>query len=97
MIPLRDVIPSRTTPGVTITLIVLNVAIYLLQLLLADQDRDVPDQVRPGAGVFLDAERVHAMFVHGGLAHLGATCCSCGSSATTSRIASATAASSRST
>jgi membrane associated rhomboid family serine protease len=36
MIPLRDVIPSRTTPGVTITLVTLNVLVYLLQLMLTD-------------------------------------------------------------
>jgi len=40
MIPLRDVIPSRTTPGVTITLIVLNVSVYLFQLMLTPDGRD---------------------------------------------------------
>jgi len=72
MIPLRDVIPSRTTPGVTITLIVLNVAIYLLQLLLTDQDRDA---FLIGFGLvpayFSMLNVLTAMFVHGGLAHLG--------------------------
>ncbi len=72
MIPLRDVIPSRTTPGVTITLIVLNVAIYLLQLLLTDQDRDaflIGFGLVPAHFSMLNA--FTAMFVHGGLAHLG--------------------------
>ena len=72
MIPLRDVIPSRTTPGVTITLIVLNVAIYLLQLLLTDQDRDaflIGFGLVPAYFSMLNA--FTAMFVHGGLAHLG--------------------------
>jgi membrane associated rhomboid family serine protease len=72
MIPLRDVIPSRTTPGVTITLIVLNVAMYLLQLLLTDQDRDA---FLIGFGLvpayFSMLNVFTAMFVHGGLAHLG--------------------------
>ena len=72
MIPLRDVIPSRTTPGVTITLIVLNVAIYLLQLLLTDHDRDA---FLIGFGLvpayFSMLNVLTAMFVHGGLAHLG--------------------------
>jgi membrane associated rhomboid family serine protease len=72
MIPLRDVIPSRTTPGVTITLIVLNVVIYLLQLLLTDHDRDA---FLIGFGLvpayFSMLNVLTAMFVHGGLAHLG--------------------------
>ena len=37
MIPLRDVIPSRTTPGVTISLIALNVVVYLFQLMLTER------------------------------------------------------------
>jgi len=72
MIPLRDVIPSRTAPGVTITLIVLNVAMYLLQLLLTDQDRDaflIGFGLVPANFTMLNA--FTAMFVHGGLAHLG--------------------------
>jgi len=72
MIPLRDVIPSRTTPGVTVTLIVLNVVIYLLQLLLTDHDRDA---FLIGFGLvpayFSMLNVLTAMFVHGGLAHLG--------------------------
>ncbi len=36
MIPLRDVIPSRTTPGVTMSIIAINVAVYLFGLLLTD-------------------------------------------------------------
>src|SRR5215213_7682309 len=71
MIPLRDVIPSRTTPGVTITLIVLNVLIYLLGLTLTGEGRDafiyafglVP-------AYFSIINVVTAMFVHGGFAHL---------------------------
>ncbi|HUQ86534.1 MAG TPA: rhomboid family intramembrane serine protease [Vicinamibacterales bacterium] len=72
MIPLRDVIPSRTTPGVTITLIVLNVAVYLLQLLLTDQGQDaflIGFGLVPAYFSLLNA--FTAMFVHGGLAHLG--------------------------
>jgi membrane associated rhomboid family serine protease len=72
MIPLRDVIPSRTTPGVTITLIVLNVVIYLLQLMLSDQGRDaflIGFGLVPAYFSLLNA--FTAMFVHGGLAHLG--------------------------
>ena len=39
MIPLRDVIPSRTTPGVTVSLIAVNVAVYLFQLMLTERSR----------------------------------------------------------
>jgi membrane associated rhomboid family serine protease len=71
MIPLRDVIPSRTTPGVTISLIVVNVVAYLFQLLLTAQGRDsflyafglVP-------AYFSVITMFTSMFVHGGLAHL---------------------------
>ena len=71
MIPLRDVIPSRTTPGVTVTLIVLNVLVYLFQLMLTERANDafimnfglVP-------AYFSLVNVVTAMFVHGGVAHL---------------------------
>ena len=71
MIPLRDVIPSRTTPGVTISLIVVNVVAYLFQLLLTAQGRDsflyafglVP-------AYFSVITMFTSMFVHGGFAHL---------------------------
>jgi rhomboid family protein len=39
MLPLRDVIPSRTFPVVTITLVALNAAAYLHQLSLPDAER----------------------------------------------------------
>ena len=72
MIPLRDVIPSRTTPGVTITLIVLNVFVYLFQLMLSPPGREsflyafglVPEY-------FSLIPVFTSMFVHGGIAHLG--------------------------
>ena len=71
MIPLRDVIPSRTTPGVTVTLIALNVAIYFLQLMLTDRGRDA---LLVGFGLipayFSLATVVTSMFLHGGIAHL---------------------------
>jgi membrane associated rhomboid family serine protease len=72
MIPLRDVIPSRTTPGVTITLIVVNVMVYLLQSTLSDRGRDaflVGFGLVPAYFSLLNV--LTAMFVHGGLAHLG--------------------------
>jgi len=71
MIPLRDVIPSRTTPGVTMSIIAINVAVYLFGLLLTDRGRDsfilafglVP-------AYFTLMNLFTSMFVHGGLAHL---------------------------
>ena len=71
MIPLRDVIPSRTTPGVTITLIVLNVLIYLFGVTLSDRARDafiMSFGLIPA--YFSLVKVVTSMFVHGGFAHL---------------------------
>lgn len=71
MIPLRDVIPSRTTPGVTITLIVLNVFIYLFGLTLPDRTHEdflVGFGLIPAYFSFFNV--FTSMFVHGGLAHI---------------------------
>jgi len=71
MIPLRDVIPSRTTPGVTLSLIALNVLVYLLQLMLADGARDafiVAFGLVPA--YFSLVNVLTSMFVHGGFVHL---------------------------
>ena len=71
MIPLRDVIPSRTTPGVTVSLIAVNVAVYLFQLMLTERGRDafiVAFGLVPAYFSFVSV--VTSMFVHGGLAHL---------------------------
>ena len=72
MIPLRDVIPSRTTPGVTITLIVLNVAVYLFQLMLSDRGQEAFLYAFGLVPAYFSIVSVFtSMFVHGGLAHLG--------------------------
>ena len=71
MIPLRDVIPSRTTPGVTITLIVLNVVVYLFGVMLPEGSRDafiISFGLIPA--YFSVFSVFTSMFVHGGLAHL---------------------------
>ena len=71
MIPLRDVIPSRTTPGVSITLIVLNVLIYLLGLMLSEQGREAMIVTFGLVPAFFSVINVFtSMFVHGGFAHL---------------------------
>jgi membrane associated rhomboid family serine protease len=72
MIPIRDVIPSRTTPGITIGLIAFNIAVYLFQLMLTERGQEmffysfglVP-------AYFSLVSAFTSMFVHGGLAHLG--------------------------
>ena len=72
MIPLRDVIPSRTTPGVTMTLITINVLAYLFGLLLSERAHEA---FIVGFGLvpayFSLVSVFTSMFVHGGLAHLG--------------------------
>jgi membrane associated rhomboid family serine protease len=72
MIPLRDVIPSRTTPWITYLLIVLNVFVFLVELSLGPEDVNafiftfglVPAE-------FNWITVITAMFVHGGWIHLG--------------------------
>ncbi|HYE87857.1 MAG TPA: rhomboid family intramembrane serine protease [Vicinamibacterales bacterium] len=71
MIPLRDVIPSRTRPGVTIALIAFNIVIYLFQLTLTERGQQA---FIVGFGIipayFFLVSVLTSMFVHGGLAHL---------------------------
>ncbi len=72
MIPIKDVIPSRTWPGVTVTLITINVLVFLYQWSLPPAGLDaffyrfglVPAD-------FSLVTAVTSMFVHGGPAHLG--------------------------
>ena len=73
MIPLRDVIPSRTTPFVTVTLIGLNVLAFLYEMSLGERALQaflatygmVPLRLAP-------TDVATSMFLHGGLLHLGA-------------------------
>src|SRR3954466_15569463 len=71
MIPLRDVIPSRTTPYVTFILIALNTLVFLYQFSLG---RAVDEFILyfgliPAA--FSWVAVFTSMFVHGGLLHIG--------------------------
>lgn len=71
MIPLRDVIPSRTRPGVTIGLIGFNVLVFLFQSALPEQTAEaflVTFAVVPAYFSLVDV--VTSMFVHAGLVHL---------------------------
>jgi membrane associated rhomboid family serine protease len=71
MIPLRDVIPSRTTPGVTLTLIAANILVFLFQASLSERGQELfiyAFGLVPAS--FSLAAMFTSMFVHGGLAHL---------------------------
>ena len=71
MIPLRDVIPSRTWPGVTVALIALNALVYLRGLGLSEGEFEIFVRAYglvPAHFNWIDV--VSSMFVHGGLLHL---------------------------
>jgi len=71
MIPIRDVIPSRTTPGVTISLIAFNMLVYIFQLTLSERGQDAFLLLVGLVPVDFSIVNVFtSMFVHGGLAHL---------------------------
>ena len=71
MIPLRDVIPSRTKPGVTITLIVVNIAIFLFQSSLSERGQETFVYALGLVPAYFSFGTVFtSMFVHGGVAHL---------------------------
>ena len=70
MIPLRDVIPSRTTPYVTIALVVLNVLVFLYQFSLgSDVNRFVLSFALIPAH-FSWVSVLTSMFLHGGFLHV---------------------------
>jgi membrane associated rhomboid family serine protease len=71
MIPLRDVIPSRTTPYITITIIVLNALAWLFELSLP---HDVLNEFLTVYGVvpayFSAPTLITSMFLHGSWSHV---------------------------
>ena len=71
MLPLRDVIPSRTTPFITITIIVLNAVAWLFEIGLPD---DVRQAFLTVYGVvpadFHAATLITSMFLHGSWSHV---------------------------
>jgi membrane associated rhomboid family serine protease len=71
MIPLRDVIPSRTTPVVTIGLIALNVLVFLYQLSLGESVNDFILYYGLIPAAFSWVAVLTSMFLHGGLLHVG--------------------------
>ena len=72
MIPLRDVIPSRTTPYVTVGLIVANVLVFIYELMLPEQQLDafmLYFGLVPAA--FSWVAVLTSMFLHAGFTHVG--------------------------
>ena len=71
MIPLRDVIPSRTTPYITITIIVLNALAWLFEISLPEP---VLNQFLTVYGVvpayFSAPTLITSMFLHGSWSHV---------------------------
>jgi membrane associated rhomboid family serine protease len=69
MIPLRDVIPSRTTPVATFSLIALNALAFLYQLSLGDQVEAFTYVWGLVPAYFSWVTVITSMFLHGGLMH----------------------------
>ena len=70
MIPLRDVIPSRTTPYITVTIIVVNALVFVFELRLPLTDRARFIEVYgivPASVASLSL--LTSMFLHGGWLH----------------------------
>jgi membrane associated rhomboid family serine protease len=71
MLPLRDVIPSRTTPYITFTIILLNALAWLVEV---SMPRDVLPEFLQVYGVvpgdFHPSTLVTSMFLHGSWSHI---------------------------
>src|SRR5258706_10808598 len=71
MIPLRDVIPSRTTPYITITIIVINALAWLFELSLSRDVLPVFLQVYGVVPAYLQPTTlITSMFLHGSWSHV---------------------------
>src|SRR5689334_10104042 len=70
MIPLRDVIPSRTTPYVTVSLVVINVLVFLYQLTLGSDLNEFVFTYGLVPAYFSWISVVTSMFLHGGFLHV---------------------------
>jgi membrane associated rhomboid family serine protease len=71
MIPLRDVIPSRTTPVVTIALIAINALVFVYQFTLGSAAEQFVYAWGLVPAFFSWTTVVTSMFLHGGLFHFG--------------------------
>jgi len=71
MIPLRDVIPSRTRPWVTITLIAINVAVFIYEIALpGEAAQTLVNEFGLKWYAFSVPDVVTSMFLHSGVLHL---------------------------
>lgn len=70
MIPLRDVIPSRTTPFVTVSLIVLNVLVFAYEVSLGDAINALTFTFGLVPASFSLTTVLTSMFLHGGFLHV---------------------------
>ncbi len=70
MIPLRDVIPSRTTPYVTISLVTLNVLVFLYQFSLGPAVNQFVLTFGLIPAYFSWISVFTSMFLHGGFLHV---------------------------
>jgi membrane associated rhomboid family serine protease len=71
MIPLRDVIPSRTTPVVTISIIVVNALVFVYEFLLGDRVNEFIIAFGLIPAAFSWVTLLTSMFIHGGFLHVG--------------------------
>jgi membrane associated rhomboid family serine protease len=84
MIPLKDNIPSRTFPFITVALLLANISVYVYQLLIGSAEElflwkfgavasAIPtlQPVNPASTLFPWLTLFTAQFVHGGILHLG--------------------------
>ena len=71
MIPLRDVIPSRTTPVVTTSLVAANVVVFLYQLSLGPAIQEFVFSFGLVPAEFSWPNVLTSMFLHGGVLHVG--------------------------
>ena len=70
MIPIRDVIPSRTTPVVTVGLIALNAIAFLFELTLNDQQLHALTMIYGLVSAWFNpVSLVTSMFLHAGWLH----------------------------
>jgi membrane associated rhomboid family serine protease len=70
VIPLRDVIPSRTTPFVTIGLVVINILVFLYQFSLGSAANDFAFTFGLVPALFSWPTVLTSMFLHGGVLHV---------------------------
>jgi membrane associated rhomboid family serine protease len=71
MIPLRDVIPSRTTPYITITIIGLNAVAWLFEISLSHEDLNEFLTIYGVVPAYFSAPTlITSMFLHGGWMHV---------------------------